>query len=150
MLYRLYAMTLFIFTTNTLAADIVVYRWVDDKNIVHFSQHQPKHDNYTELTMSEAFKASAKKNDRTRIEKELEDSLSVQNINDDLASNEESLLDDVKDKCAAAKLNLKTLNTFDKIQYTDENGEVKVLSNTQKNKQQALSEKQIEVYCNAQ
>ena len=40
-----------------MADNVTVYRWVDSNNVVHFSQHQPKHDNYTELSMSNVVKA---------------------------------------------------------------------------------------------
>lgn len=34
------------------AAKLTVYRWVDKNNIVHFSQNQPDHDNYIEMSMT--------------------------------------------------------------------------------------------------
>ena len=45
------------FSTNVLAKDIPIYRWVDENNVVHFSQSQPKDDNYTELTTNSSYQA---------------------------------------------------------------------------------------------
>ncbi len=37
---------------NASAENNVIYRWVDKNNVVHFTQHQPDHDNYTTIKMA--------------------------------------------------------------------------------------------------
>ncbi|WP_440876648.1 hypothetical protein [Thalassotalea sp. PLHSN55] len=144
MFYRFSTIVLLLCSATVWSAEITVYRWVDDKNIVHFSQHQPAHDNYTELTMAQA----------VQVSQEVKTPSVQQQLDAPLASTEtqepeaKSVQEESSEKCAAARLNLKTLATFDKIQYTDANGDIKVLTNQQKNQQQALGEKQVEVYCN--
>lgn len=147
MSYRLCTALLFSYSVSLTAAEITVYRWIDDKNIVHFSQHQPSHDNYTELTMVEAVKASKNiPNDESTNAQVAVNQVAQQE--NSLANNvNKPIIENISDKCAAAKLNLKTLAVFDKIQYTDDQGQMQVLTNEQKNQQQELSEKQVKVYC---
>ena len=43
----------FIFHINqALGSELTVYRWVDKNNVVHFSQHQPIGDEYTQFLVS--------------------------------------------------------------------------------------------------
>lgn len=112
------------------ASNVTIYRWVDSNNVVHFSQQQPEHDDYTELSMS-----SPKRN--TTSEK-----------TEPVAKTETALaVEGSKDKCEEAKANVQTLKTYDKIQYKDTDGKVKVLDATQKQQQIEINEKQVEVYC---
>jgi len=119
------------------AADVTIYRWVDKKNIVHFSQNQPEHNNYTELTIS---KASAH---NTQNEVAKKDDVQTKK----LVVNESDLN---KEKCLTAQTNLSTLESFDVIQYKTESGESKVLSDKQKNDQLVLNKKQVDLYCGDQ
>ena len=66
--------------------------------------------------------------------------------NNALVSNSDIANQD-NDRCVAAKQNIETLNTFKVIQYTNDQGEVKILSDAQKKDQVALTQKQIEIYC---
>jgi len=34
------------FSTSAIAKGIAIYSWVDENNVVHFSQYQPQLDNY--------------------------------------------------------------------------------------------------------
>jgi len=124
------------FTHIANATDVTIYRWVDEKNIVHFSQNQPEHDNYTELTISKA--TPHQKNDLPKENKAQAKKLS-------LDKNEMN-----KEKCLTAQTNLSTLESFDVIQYKTEAGESKVLSDKQKNDQLVLNKKQVDLYCNDQ
>lgn len=124
-----------IISSNVFAASIKVYRWVDENNVVHFSQHQPAHDNYTELTMSETF--VPKNNDTGKLQ-----NASEQQVQDISA--------DFQEKCAIAQANIETLTKHDKVQFTDKDGQTKVLNQKEKALQLANSEKQAEVYCRQQ
>ena len=50
-------------------------------------------------------------------------------------------------KCVEARSNVKTLLAFDKIQTTDEDGNVSFLTKQDKEKQLELSKKQVDLYC---
>ncbi|WDE10708.1 DUF4124 domain-containing protein [Thalassomonas haliotis] len=126
---------LLVISTKAFATSVKIYRWVDENNIVHFSQHQPSHDNYTELTMAETF--SPKKNDAGQLQ-----SASTRKVQDISA--------DFQEKCAIAQANIETLIKHDKVQFTDKDGQTKVLSPEEKAIQLANSEKQAEVYCRQQ
>lgn len=120
------------------AEKLTVYRWIDENNVVHFSQHQPAHDNYTEIDMIN------NKNAATQIETKVAeqqvpiDKPDLTNIYSENTDNK---------KCQTAKENLVTLQNFDKIQYKDENGNIKVLSDIEKQQQLAINTTQAEVYC---
>jgi hypothetical protein len=123
--------SLMMFSVNIFAENIVVYRWVDKNNVVHFSQNQPEHDDYVELTMTNAPRVNDQK-DLTEL------NLKGKNTNQ---------LIDLKEKCDTATANLRTLKAFNKIQFTNDKGETKVLSEEEKNQQLELNQKQVEVYC---
>ena len=126
-----------IVATSTSAAEITVYRWIDENNVVHFSQHQPAHDNYTEITMVEALKAKAK------IVKAIES----EEEQPQQAEQSGAVKDRFNKKCEEARANVKTLETFDKIQTSDSDGRNRMLTQTEKAQQLELSRKQVEVYC---
>ncbi|WP_206484044.1 DUF4124 domain-containing protein [Thalassotalea sp. G2M2-11] len=120
----------------SLANNITVYRWVDENNVVHFSQNQPGHNNYTELTL-----ANFEKNKPKMV---------AQKVKSDRVSNKQASpqsLNSDSNKCEEAKANVKTLKAYDNIQYTDSTGTVQVLSDLEKSQQLEINEKHVEVYC---
>ncbi len=121
---------LFCVSGISMADNVTVYRWVDKNNVVHFSQYQPGNDNFTELSMSNV----------VRKQTELEEKTAS-----DIEKSPKAI--DSKDKCEAAKANVRTLKAFDKIQYTNEKGSVQVLSELEKKQQLEINQKQVEVYC---
>lgn len=142
--YMMNIKRIFLFSTilasfNAMAVEkLTVYRWVDENNIVHFSQNQPAHDNYTEISM-----ATNKKSSALLDKSNSSDTPTPEESNKtDLAANEV-----VNDKCDIARQNLSTLKGFDKIQYKDAQGNLKVLSDKEKKNQLAMNTKQVEVYC---
>ena len=122
-------------STNILAEDVVVYRWVDNNNVVHFSQNQPASGNYTEILM--ASNGQPKKplgsvsNDVSKVKS---DNVKLPTV-------------DTSSQCEEAKTNLKTLTTFDRIRYTDENGETKILGEEQQKEQIITNKSRIKEYC---
>lgn len=122
---------------SVFAAEITVYRWIDENNIVHFSQHQPAHDNYTEITMVEALKAKAK---IVKATEEVEEPTKT-------AKPSGAVRDRFNRKCEEARANVRTLETFDKIQTTGDDGKTRMLTQVEKSQQLELSKKQVEVYC---
>ncbi|TWX66562.1 DUF4124 domain-containing protein [Colwellia sp. C1TZA3] len=125
------------------AEKMTVYRWSDEHNVVHFSQHQPDRDDYIEISMSNNKKSSvivdkAAKTESSRLQNiALDDSSEENDVNNNLSN----------EKCLTAHKNIKTLNNFDKIQYKNEKGNVKVLTALQKQRQLAMNTKQADIYC---
>jgi len=115
-----------------IADNVTVYRWVDKNNVVHFSQHQPTHNNYTELTLSNVVKVKKKIEEKAQIKSENQTALNITGSTE---------------RCEEAKANVRTLEAYDKIQYTDAQGQVQVLSPLEKQQQLEINKKQIEVYC---
>ena len=131
------------FANFSFAAEITVYRWVDENNVVHFSQHQPAHDNYTELTMTEALRPSANgEADSGVVSGDLQANL------DD--TNSQNLTPAALKKCNEARANVRTLNNFENVQLTDTDGTTRSLSKKEKQQQLEMNQKQVEVYCNGQ
>ena len=126
------------FSANSLSADITIYRWVDENNIVHFSQNQPKTGNFSQLS---AKKMSAQKIKAAYLAKQ---EMAAQREEEAKA---ESIKDDEKVQCVTARQNLKTLQDFDNIQYKTNTGKVKLLTAKEKKAQLAFNKKQIELYC---
>ena len=125
------------------AEQITIYRWIDKEDVVHFSQNQPPHDDYIEISMAKNQKSAA------TIEKDMS-SLSSQSTDKSFVTAQENsdAIDNInQDKCITARDNFSTLQNFDKIQYKDETGNVKVLGALEKQQQLAMNEKQVEVYC---
>ena len=138
-----YVLGLLVFSSVCFGENIVIYRWIDANNVVHFSQHQPAHDNYTTMTMSAR---SKKQKEQTTVE-------------DDESSSQSSLIGSqdtepssvvtmtIEQRCKDAQDNIKTLSAFDQVQYTDSQGQVHILSKEEKRQQLMLSQKQVEIYC---
>lgn len=140
-----YVLGLLVFSSVCFGENIVIYRWVDANNVVHFSQHQPAHDNYTTMTMSARSKQQQK--EQTMVENEdapSEQSSSFAN-QDQAATSVVSMT--IEQRCKDAQDNIKTLSAFDQVQYTDSQGQVHILSKEEKRQQLMLSQKQVEIYC---
>ena len=134
-----------IFSTNVIAKDIAIYRWVDDNNVVHFSQNQPKNHNYSQLTTVSSYRAKENKLPKSTKIPSVDDQLSKYEKNkaEVLAKNAEI----AEKNCKAAQLNEKTLNSFDSVMFTDSKGKNRALSDKEKRGQLALSKEHIDMYC---
>jgi alpha-D-ribose 1-methylphosphonate 5-triphosphate diphosphatase PhnM len=134
-----------IFSTNVIAKDIAIYRWVDENNVVHFSQHQPKNTNYSELTTFASYKAK---------KKALPEQANLPSVDEQLSKYEKDKAEvaaknkEIAEKnCKAAQINVKTLNSFDTVMITDPDGKNRALTEKEKKAQLALSKKHINMYC---
>jgi phosphatidate phosphatase PAH1 len=133
-----FKLTLFatlLFTNHAFADKLTVYRWIDKNNVVHFSQHQPDHNNYVEISMS---------NNKSGT---VDTPLATMEDLTKLSSNVGDVKDESVSRCDTAKENLKILSDFEKIQYKDTAGNVKVLGDLEKQQQLEMNKKQAEVYC---
>ena len=136
------------FSANVVASDISIYRWVDENNVVHFSQQHPKGSNFSQLTTVSSYKAakmSAPTPSTNTETPSVDEQLSrfEKEKAEVLAKNEKI----AEKNCEAAKLNKEMLNTAKNVMLTDANGKNKTLSAKEKKSQLALSEKHISLYC---
>jgi vacuolar-type H+-ATPase subunit I/STV1 len=135
-----------IFSTNVIAKNIAIYRWIDENNVVHFSQHLPTDDNYSQLTTVSSYNAKTKQqHERTN---------SMPPVNEQITRHEKELAEiQAKNKeitannCKAAQLNMKMLNSFNQIMTTDDDGKNRLLTDKEKKSQLELSKKHITLYC---
>jgi len=120
-----------------------IYRWIDDNNIVHYSQYQPKNGQYSQLTTIASYRAQKK---RASLENngELKSQDEIAKQNKVLAKNKEIFTKN----CITAQLNIKMLNSLNKILDTDpKTGKAKVLSAEDKKERIKISKKQVALYC---
>lgn len=134
-----------IFSVNTIAKEIVVYRWLDENNVVHYSQQQPQSADFTQLTTISSFQASEKKPLESPQKTSVDEQISQYEKEraDVLAKNAEI----AKKNCKAAQLNQQMLNSFDNVMMTSADGKERVMSDKEKKEQLALNKKHIDLYC---
>ncbi|GAA6170628.1 hypothetical protein NBRC116592_02980 [Colwellia sp. KU-HH00111] len=134
-----------IFSINVIAKETAIYRWVDENNVVHFSQNLPKGTNYTELTTFSSFTSKGKALAETGKSANIDQQISQyeQEQAEVIAKNKE-----IADKnCKAAKYNVTTLDSFDEVMFTDADGKDRAMTAKEKKEKLALSKKHIELYC---
>ena len=123
------------FSTNAIAKDIAIYRWVDENDVVHFSQHQPQNNNYSQLTTFTSYKV------KQRAENKQIPSIDVQLTQ--YEKQQAEILEKNKviaeKNCKAAQLNIKMLNSFSKVTIVDPNGKNRVLTDKEEKAQVTLS-----------
>ncbi len=124
------------FSAITYSANITIYRWVDDNNVVHFSQNQPEHSNFTEITMQKL---------KQKANKKSSSQLGELTINNDKGENNVS--ENKTARCLTAKKNLATLEKFELIQYKTDSGERKLLTAKEKKDQLTLNKQQVDLFC---
>ncbi|MDX2368243.1 MAG: DUF4124 domain-containing protein [Colwellia sp.] len=137
------------FSTSAIAKDIAIFRWVDENNVVHFSQHQPKDKNYSQLTTFASYKAKKKSESGGSENKKLP------SVDEQISKHEKKQAEILeKNKliaeknCKAAQLNIKMLNSFSKMTMLDSDGKNRVLTDKEKKAQVTLSNKHVDLYCN--
>jgi hypothetical protein len=122
-------------SANLFAEDVIIYRWVSKDNVVHFSQNQPASGNYTEIVM--AANGQPKKPTGSV-------SKAIPEINTEEVK---TLVIDTTSQCKEAKENLATLTSFERIRYTDEAGETKILDKAQQEEQLTINKARIKEFC---
>jgi hypothetical protein len=132
-------------SSNVFAKDIPIYRWVDENNVVHFSQNQPTDNNYSKLTTSSSYKTKeiAPENKTKKTTSDTQMSQFERSKREILAKNEKI----AEQNCQSAQLNEKMLSTLDTVMIVDANGKNKALSDKEKKAQLTLSQENISLYC---
>lgn len=133
------------FSTNVSASDITIYRWVDENNVVHFSQDQPKSTHYSELSTVSSYQAAKQPPQKKVQTPSVDEQLSTfeKDEADALAKNKAV----AEKNCQAAQLNEKALSSEGTITLTEPNGKTKKLSDKEKKAQLALTKEHISLYC---
>jgi hypothetical protein len=135
---RILFIILTLYTCHALSSELTVYRWIDKNNVVHFSQYQPIADDYTEFLISNPSKLISRVN-QTQI-------FLNKNKSQDKGTPITPTID-VTARCKEARENVSMLTAFDKVQYTDEEGNKQVLTGKEKQQQLEVNKKRTEVYC---
>jgi hypothetical protein len=133
---------LFSLSFNVLA-NATIYRWVDENNVVHFSQNQPRTGNYTELSMDNAQSSNSEKNNSATSST---DSLLV-NSNKKEDSISKSEINNTSEKCDEARKNLATLTDFNRVRFVNSDGETQILNETEQKEQILINKERVNLYC---
>ncbi|MBA6353937.1 DUF4124 domain-containing protein [Colwellia sp. BRX9-1] len=141
MSFRILLFGLIFYFSFCSASELMVYRWVDENNVVHFSQHQPVGDEYTQFLVSNQSSVTSRADIITNPLVSDDDVISQQNQDNLTATINRP------EKCLKAQENIAMLMAFDKVQYTDEEGSKQILTKTEKQQQLAINQKRTEVYC---
>ena len=132
------------------AKEIAIYRWIDNNNVVHFSQSLPKDNEYKEFSTISSYNALSKA-ERKALAVEEQKKLAFEQ--------QETQQDDViaKNKatyernCTAARLNIKMLSSLDDIHINEEQKDGSIgsrpLTTAEKSEKLALSKKHEALYC---
>lgn len=132
------------FSFNVIADDVVIYRWVDENNVAHFSQNQPATGDFTEIVMAKSNIPNIKNNTSSSES----DVASLEKDKKEEKTSKNKLLD-TAGKCEEAKNNLATLTDFARVRFVDANGETQILDEEEQAEQITINKKQIEIFCKA-
>ena len=135
MIFRIICLGLVFYVGHCSASELMVYRWVDKNNVVHFSQHQPVGDEYTEFLVSNQSKIISRADDVSNVP-----------VPDKGISSEKNKMD-MSEQCKEAKDNISMLMAFDKVQFIDDKGTKQILTKQDKKLQLDLNKKRTEIYC---
>lgn len=124
-------------------ANVIIYRWVDENNVVHFSQNQPSAGDYTELSMENTKLTNSGKNDKPS--KNIDNSLVKLDPKEDGIS--ENLTNDTTERCDEAKKNLATLTDFNRIRFVNSKGETQILNEAEQKEQITINKERVNLYC---
>ncbi|MDB2374451.1 DUF4124 domain-containing protein [Psychrosphaera haliotis] len=118
---------------------VKVYRWIDAKGVVTFSEYRPQNSKYVELEIE---------GDRVLRGKKDDQSVEI-SIN---ADKDDSMVDELNSQaklyCDKAKHNLKVLDSYESVKVLDDKGNPKTLSQNDIAQQKRLANRQIELFCN--
>ncbi|AAZ26038.1 MULTISPECIES: DUF4124 domain-containing protein [Colwellia] len=133
------------------AKEIAIYRWVDENNIVHFSQNLPKGDEYREFSTISSYKALSKAERKLIAEEDSAEQKVMdqeQKQDDVIAQNKATY----QKNCKAARLNIKMLNSLNEIHINEEKSDGTIgsrpLTAPEKSEKMALSKNHENLYCN--
>ncbi len=135
------------------AKDIAIYRWVDNNNVVHFSQNLPKGNDYKELSTISSYKALSKAQRKALAEEENSAKLIEQQEKQRdmvIAKNKEIF----EKNCKAARLNIKMLSSLEAVYVNEEKNDGSIgnrpLTAKEKIAKLTLSKEQEKLYCGEQ
>ncbi len=139
-----YFLSVFLFTGMALLpvssqADIV-YRWVDKENIVHYSERPPKGIKSTRIKTSSGSSSAMKKDSLAAPQHEQEAKRKLA---------EASMPNPKKNKevCERATFNYNLLNERARIKQKDEKGELRFLTDEEKEEQKKSAKNAMNIYC---
>ena len=130
------------FTNVAGAEKLKIYKWLDDKGVVTFSEYRPETYDYEELEISGDI-----------VEGNISDkssynfSYSQLNNNKPPADAVSTLNQQANDYCEKAKHNINILESFEDVKIIDADGNPSTMSKEEVEQQKKLANRQIELFC---
>lgn len=120
---------------------IKVYRWIDEKGVVTFSEFRPQNVDYVELEVEgDRVRTTARQADGSEA--------SSENVGVNVGSDAvQELNSQATQYCSKAQHNIKVLDSFKNVRVLDDKGNPKVLTKADVAQQRALATRQIELFC---
>ena len=141
MRFMLLLIGLLLASSQAFANKIKVYKWVDEKGVVTFSEYRPQEKDYIELEI-----------DGDRVVGGNNEALDYDLSGLQENKTEEGVVEELNLKaqeyCQKAKHNLNVLDSFKQVRVLDDEGEPQVLSEADTLQQRRLAHRQIELFCN--
>ena len=123
-----------LYCSASFANEVTVYRWVDENNVVHYDQHEPIKEDYSEVTIETSYSP-------------VQAPLKEKNIGESSANQSNQIAQASRVKCKNAQVNLKTLTEFSKVEVTEKDGRTRTLSDKERIQRLKTSQKEVELYC---
>ena len=133
---KLLAVFLVLHYTASVAQETIVYRWVDNNNVVHYSHEHPADKDFAEVKVHVAYSPPSSPK-QVKTEQVDEKKIDISHMDEDV----------VKKNCESAKTNLTILNSFEKILIKDADGNDKTLTDEEKLVQIEQSKEYVGIYC---
>ena len=133
-----------VLASSVVASEVSIYKWVDDKGVVHFSHSHPANKEATEVDIQVAYSSNATGSEETAEEQKIEDDKKNEELRLAQAEKNKKMFEE---NCQSAQANQKMLSNFKKVLMQDENGNEKLLTGEEITEQLEINKKHLDIYC---
>ncbi|MCJ8320666.1 MAG: DUF4124 domain-containing protein [Colwellia sp.] len=140
---KLISCSILLLVNSVFASDVTIYKWIDDKGIVHFSNSHPADKDATIVDIQVAYSSSI---DEINESVQSEETPNVQD--QEYTERAEKNIKMFAQNCKSAQANKKILTSFKKVLIKDEDGNDMLLTGDDITAELELTDKHIDIYCN--
>jgi len=147
--HRVYSVLLLILglTAGASAAAVTTYKWVEADGTVQYSQTPPLGIPFEQIEAEPGAPPVAAQERLEATKKRVEELRTQRLERDKEAADVEKKKAEQMGRCRQAQSNLNTLRTGSRLRYTDAAGQVKFLSDEERQKRLSTAEEQVQKYC---
>ena len=147
--HRVYSVLLLIpgLTIGASSAAVTTYKWIEADGTVQYSQTPPVGVPFEQIE-AEPGTPPVSAQERLETTKKRAEELRTQRLaRDKEAADAEQKKAEQMSRCRQAQSNLNTLRTGRRLRYTDAGGQVRYLSDEERQKRLSTAEAQVQKYC---